>query len=289
MAIQVVPCQFYVPFEELKGSPEESISVEWQGVSARRTLQCATVHRVSLIRSFLGWTEVIGANIIIHRPHIYGIISNLLTACTAATKPFGQMSQEPGDARFADYPYCRIEIGYKILESTLAAAYGQVSITETLHDAGEFVTIPTKGLYWGTGGGKEAIDEMDAPGKINRLLEWTIDIRGAVAVPAGVEGHPGKVNSVEEVSSSFGYKFPPGTLLCGNPTIVKEVSFAATTYDVTLRFLAKNNGTYVAPRGWNFFPRISAAGATVSYERITDGTDNKDFYASADFSDIMPW
>ena len=288
MAIQVVPCQFYVPFEELKGSPEESFSLEWQGVGVRRTLQCTAGHRLSLINSFLGWVGYVGTDIIIHRPHVYGDISNLLTACTATTKPFGQMSNVPGDARFADYPHCIVEIGYRILESTLAAAYGQVSIRETLNDAGEFVTLPTKGLYWGTGGEKEGIDEMDAPGKVNKLLEWTVDIRGAVVVPANVWGHPGKINSAEITAPTIGVVFPPGTLLCGNPTIVKEVSFTTTTYDITLRFLAKQNGTFIAPKGWNFFPRISAAGSTISYERITDGTDNKDFYASADFNDIIP-
>lgn len=290
MSVQILPSRFTVDFEELDGSPTENISVEWEGISVNRSFRCAAADRMSLVKSFLGWTEYLGLNIIIHRPHVYTYISNDLMAYNAAIKPEGKIQAVIGDSRFANYPYATVEISYKIPQALMAECYGAfVTISETLQEASEFVTLPEEKLFWKVDGGVYLpLDLLDAPGKVNKLLEWTYEIRNALYMPPGIWGYPGHVNAYECYSRTFDIRFPAGTLLCGNPTVSKEVSFSATTFNILLRFLAKNNGTYLIPKGWNYFPNVGRSGVDVSFEPIYDSAGNpKIFYPFADFRNIF--
>lgn len=293
---RLVPCRITVDCEELEGSPTEVIASDlspdfWTGTGATRVFRCASGDRMLLIREFLGgWYGSI-----FRLPHSYTDISGLVVATSAATKPVGKMSGLV-DNRFANYPKTDVTITYKIPPETFEAYGGLVTVTETMREASEFVTCSTKGLFWYVDGvTNEQTDEFDAPGTINNLTEWTYEIRRARIVPPGVWGHPGKVNLYQAYSRTYDRYFPPETLLCCSPEVTIERTFSGTTYNILLRFLVKNNGTFAIPKGWNHFPRRSIITDTdVTYERMVRAVDAPDsaagwkvFYPLEDFVDIF--
>ncbi len=180
MPYTLVPHRFSVPFEELDGSPEELVTRTWGGTSATRRVKCLVRDRVTLVNELLGYT----ANWTIHPPAPYGPDILGILASSVSIKPFGKLSQNQSDDKYANYDYCIIDISFEAMEKVLSGIYGYITITETLRDASEFVTLPTKNLFWGTGGGAVAITPFDAPGKINAVGEWIYEISGASAVPS---------------------------------------------------------------------------------------------------------
>lgn len=290
MSVRILPARFTVNFEEKDGSPTESIAVEWTGFGVNRTFMVAASDRMQLIKEMLGYKEIIGGNLIVHQAHEYRYISSLLTAVSASVKPLGaKMGTDPDDIRFANYADSVVDIVYKIPQWRMAEAYGGlISITETVQPTTEFVTISEQKLYWDNTQTEE-LDSMDAPGLLIHGLEWTYEVRGALEVLPGVWGHPGKVNSRIVASNILGVWFPVGTLLCMPPTVVRELSFdAMPTYNITLKFVAKNNGTASSPKGWNWFPYFGKTGANVTWQPIYDDAGaEKIFYPYADFRDII--
>lgn len=283
MALFIVPSAVAVDFEELDGSPTEMIYAAGAGKDiVTRTLRCKAIDRARLIREFLGWTSYIGADVIIHRPHVYQVLTQWLYAYSADTIPQGKIQGSIGDSRFADYEFSHVVIKYGepvLLENAYG---GLVSYRETLTSASEFTTYPQENLYWGVGGAKVPLDTLDAPGRITIMMEWIIEISNALTLPT-LPNYIGKINSAQETSYS-GQVFAAGTLLCSGAEHVQNTSYGTigykTTYDMTLRFLYR-------PEGWNFFPRPSEGGVDVSWERITDGTNNINFYDAVDFSTLI--
>ncbi len=294
MSIRFVPHVSTVPFEELAGSPEERATIAWAGDGATRKRKCLSIHRIALEREMLGYIVAQGSigiagapNAIIHLPEPFGIDRPNLMATNVVAKPLGRVSGVNTDTRYANYKHSILDVTYEVATRIMSERYGYVTLTEEIRDLTEFVTQPTKNLFWGTGGGKEAIDTFDAPGKMNYGLEWIYTISGAWRVPPQIFDYVGMINTVAIPKGDLGQVFMPYTLLYAEPVVAKEMTFGGAIYRITLRFLHKDNGTSASPKGWNWFPRISAAGAAITYEPITDGADAKNFYNSADFRDVF--
>lgn len=289
MAVRFIPHRLTVPFEELDGSPEERSTNAWAGDGATRRLKCLATNRIALERELLGYIEYFGSNALIHLPAPFGIDRPNLVATNVVIKPYGKVSGVISDTRYANYIYVILDVTYEVATKVLSERYGFITLVEELRDLSEFVTLPTKNLYWNTGGNKEAIDAFDAPAKIDYNLEWVYTISNAYTVPSQIFSYVGMVNSTSITNHDASMIFRPGTLLYASPVIIKEMTFGGIVYRITLRFLHKDNGLVGVGlyAGWNYFPRISASGSTTTYERITDGTDNKDFYNSADFRDVF--
>lgn len=284
--IKTVPCRFTKTFEELDGSPVEELSSEITALRTVRNFKCAWEDRIQLAVEFVGYTQAFGTAVVYHYPHQYTVISSLLVAVEVSIKPFGKTGALTDD-RFTKYNYAELIVTYQMPRIETSEAYGgAVTINEQIHGASEFITLPTKNLFWGKAGEKVLIDTFDAPGKVNQMIEWIYNIRGARILP-NIQLYPGRINKYASRSTSLGYIFPPTTLLMGEPIISKETSFDGVKYDLTLRFLFKNNGTYANPRGWNYFPRVSNPGIHISWERITDGTNDKEIYEEVDFGVLI--
>ena len=291
MILRIVPQRFTVDFEEIDGSPTESMSRDfWQGTGAVRTFRCASRDRIKLANEFLGYR----VGNIQHLAHSYTDLSFLVVATSITTKPVGKISAQ-ADNRFANYPKTDLVVTYSIPPETFEAYGGLVTITESIQEVSEFVTVPAKNLYWYVDGvTNELIDEFDAPSKINKLLEWTYEIRHAESVPNNLWLFHGKVNSERVYSHSLGTWWPAETLLCGSPSVVRERTFSSTFYNITLRFLIKMNPGASGVVGWNHYPRISDDTDTdVVYERMVRAIDApnttagyKYFYPLADFSGL---
>lgn len=286
MLIRFISNRMTVPFEELTGSPEEMVTSAWAGSGATRQLKCLSVNRVALVNELLGYNVFYRRSVSIHLPAPFGRDLPALIATSVVVKPFGKVSSVATDARFADYEYSTIAVTYEWNTKIESRKYGLITLRETLQDISDFITLPTKNLYWGTGGSAEKITEGDAPSKINYGLEWTYTITGAHTVPEEIFVPVGKVN-FSSISTPGGYAFPLGTLLYAAPIVESEVTYGGTVYRITLRFLQKNNGTVMSPKGWNWYPRISASGSDITYERITDGINSKAFYPTADYRNVF--
>ena len=289
--IILVPHRFTVPFnavEELDGSPLENFSSTRENTGASRELKCKANVRLQLIRELLGYYEFVGLNTLVHPPHVFGPDMPNIMASNVTTKPFGRIRAVPGDPWFANYTDSILDVTYEVQEKVFSAIYGNVMITDLLTDASEFTTLSNKGLYWGTGGGAVAADAAEAPGKINYLLEWTHTISGGCCIPPGLFAYVGHVNAAPMYSAALDVTFEAETLLYATPAISREVTFTGVVYEISLRFLYKNNGTAAAPRGWNHFARPSAGGAAMTFERMTDGTDDRVFYPLENWSSFLP-
>ena len=297
MAIRFMPNRLTIPFEELDGSPEERRTSAWAGDGAVRKLKVRSRDRLWLEKQLLGYLEVAGTknmagtsdNVLIHLPVPFGPDRPGLVATSIVTKPFGRVAGVPSDTRFANYDYSLMEVTYEVATRLASSVYGFITLSETTKDITEFVTLPTKNLYWGTGGAKEAIDRFDAPAQVNYGLEWTYTITGAYRVPPHLFDYVGFTNSRLIYIKHLMMPCYPGTLLYTEPAVVKQETFGGTIYRITLRFLHKDNGLVGVGlyAGWNWFPRISASGAAITYERITDGTSEKIFYDLVDFRDVF--
>ena len=142
--IRILPCRFTVDFQELDGSPIERITTEfWQGTGATRVFRCASGDRMQLIKELLGYRR----GSIIRRPHQYLDISGFVMATSVSTKPIGKIVAQ-ADNRFADYPETEIEVTYTIPPELFEAFGGLVTVTETLRDASEFITLTNQEMFW---------------------------------------------------------------------------------------------------------------------------------------------
>lgn len=289
MSISFTDNVLTVNFEELKGSPEERITSAWAGDGATRRLQCFARDRILLERELLGYIEYRGNDALMHLPVPFGDDRPGLVATSVVIKPFGRIGGSEWDTRFATYKYAILNVTFEVATRIPSNRYGFITLSEEVRDVTEFVTLPSKGLYWGKAESKEAIDPADAPAKINYGLEWIYTISGAYRAPPQIFTYVGKVNSVDIPIGyvGTGEVFARGTLLYVEPVVARELTFNGVIYRITLRFLHKDNGDSTTPKGWNYYAHVSEAGTTISYERITDGTNDKNFYPFADFRDVF--
>jgi len=289
MALQIIPCSFSIPFHELDGSPEEVITNVTTGLQVRGRFICDWFYRIQLAKEFIGWTEAFGINIVVHEPHRYSGISDWLIASDVSISPMGKMNS-PDGSTFATYDKAIIEVIYRVPRLVETEVYGgQISITETIRSASEFLTYRSEGLYWGTGGDKVALDGIEAPAMVHTMLEWSYNISGARSLPTALWGLAGMINDATVTSLSLGWQFPKGTLFYGNPVLSQELRLDEVVYSLALTFIYKNNGTFLSPKGWNYFPRTlpQSPSVDVSWERVTDGTNEKNYYTEAPFGDII--
>lgn len=300
MAVNVEEASFSIAYDEMKGSPKLTLSQEAGVTQAVRTVKCAGAIDtwVQLAKEFVGYSESRGGSYIYHNPHRLSFVSSLLIARQARYKPYGKLQGLDTQYGIAYYEFALLDIFYRMPSSSEQeeedeedTPYGTVRIEEHLVAASEFITLPTTGLKWGKDNSQtnpsEDLDPMDAPAKIVTMMEWQYIIRGATNIPDDVVIAPGYVNSNQPRSKSIGFTFPAGTLLCGNPQVDKVTDSEGVKTDLTLRFIYKNNGTVSEPKGWNYFPRSSKTGKDIAWERITDGTNDKDIYPTMSFGSLI--
>ena len=275
-----------VDYDELVGSPTEELT--FSGAVVHRQLICDWADRLTLAKELLGWT--VGG--VLHPPDLYDpegdepLYSIYARDCTV--EPF----IAPSDVSGSSYKKAKLTVIYRTPEYTEAPPAGEtVYISESLEPAAEFLTLNRKGFYFGTGASKVSLEENDleAPAKIDRMIDWVYTIHRVPTLITAYFDLPGKVNNAAVYSRSLNITFPAETLLCGNPSLSREItSTGITAWTITFRFTYKNSGTIASPLGWNYFPRTdNADSGGINYEQITDGTDAIPIYTLADFSTVV--
>jgi len=295
----VKECSFTKDFDELDGSPEENFAYGTMNVGVTRRVKCKWGDRKQLAKEFIGYTEFRGEEIITHKAHIYPMLTGYVYAKSARPRPFGKQTGKDSDG-FATYNYAVIEVTYGTPESeyeqNVAVARNEISdeygglveVTETIAARSEFVTISSENLCW-YGDADAELEDLNAPGRINVMWEWTISIRNAWKLP-DLHLYAGYVNSDLSYSKSLGKYFPPETLLFGNPTITKRFRYNRSVFDIDLRFLYKNNGSFSNPYGWNHFIHPKKSYNVLYVSRIAHKKSPYDelyIYPKADFGAII--
>lgn len=260
-----------VTFEELDGSPEEGY--DDKGLYARRTLLCAWPERHTLARQLKGGYQTVGNSTMYTLPASYPEYP-LARVQDIEIEGEGQPEVSSPGRR---YEKAKLTVYYAVAsieEETLAE--------ESIEPAAEFLTLPTKNFFWGTGAGAIALQDTEAPGMLIQMFDWVYTIKYQNRPPAWFGSIEGHVNSNPVQSVSLGRTFAAETLLAGKPSLNRTVTtYGDRAWTCTLRFTHRN-----IP--WNLFPRVdNATGSGISWEPITNGQIPLRVYPTADFRDIV--
>lgn len=151
--------------------------------------------------------------------------------------------------------------------------------SEVLEPRAEFITLDPLNFCWGSPAG-DALTDMEAPGRLNRELDYVLTFYSLSAIPAAATSLVGYVNNAPVTCRSLGRTFATETLLFAGATPQRTVSISGTAgWTLPYRFNWK-------PSGWNRFWRK----ATQSWESIyVAGGAIYNNYPAADFSALWTW
>jgi len=278
--------RFGIEYDHLPGSPQESGS--WDSFTATCNYRVAWENRIRFYQDMLGFIS--GSTV--YPAHQYipegnGTVYNVY-AKTADIEPIRAKSPAAG----ITYKYARFTINYSSPDFDEPPEGETVYVTESLEPAAEFITLNRDGLYFGTGASKVSLKDqnIEPPAKIERMTDWVYTLHRVLTLPSEVLTLPGKINSAAVASRSLNTTWPALTLLCGNPSLERQItSTGVTAWTITFRFTYRNHGTASVPLGWQHFPRTDtvATGNALLFERITDGTDNIKIYEEASFAGLI--
>lgn len=244
-----------VAYEEVMGSPSESYRT--QGASAytigsgtfqaTRTLQCAWAERTLLAQQLTGAVASVGGQILVIEPARYPDFT--LAFVTGVTiSGFGKPSDSISGLQI-DYTYARLQVTYEVPQFDFSTDVGdQVLVEERLSGFAEFLTLPSRQLYWDASQAEPlALDE--SPGKLVRGAEWNYTILQVPTLPAGLFDLIGKTNTSAVVSQTLNVMFAAETLLMGplDPTRFITVN-GASAWKLPISISYK-------PQGWNKYFR----------------------------------
>lgn len=290
MANLVAPNLITIAYEEMALSPSEGVGVDKQ--EATRVFKCAWSNRIVLATQLVGYTRVIGLDTIYYLPHQYphdGLLH--LFATDVKITPFtNKTTNDPSVPGIATYEHAQLTVTYSVPTYDFPEENEETYVTEAIEPATEFMTLPYSGLYWDRDA-QNPIDPTDAPGKLVRLTAWVYTLHNLPTLPAAVIDLPGKINRNDVYSWSLNRWFAWETLLCGDPSLSREITAAgATGWTCTFRFIHRNAGDFAAPIGWNEFPEPKAADSDghILYNTVktADGNDVL-VYELDDFEDLI--
>ncbi len=264
-----------VDYERIPGYPKERLTND--AVEVEDLLQCDWNDRITLAKELLGFAT----SSFLAVPHEFNFgahnIPNIFCV-SASIEPQGGISQTTGA-----YTKARVSAIYRNLDYDVNAPVETgttLYVTEAIEPASEFLTLNNEKLFWQDG---TPIDAAEAPTKVVRCVDWVYTVHHRLhSVPLWVFSLPGTVNSNTVYSYSFKLTFGAGTLLCGNPSLSREITTdGATAWTITVRF------TFRYP-GWNLFPRVTvASGYEMTWEYVYNASGLLLPYASANFNPIF--
>jgi len=261
-----------VSYERRPGYPQEDMSYKEATIIDK--LICAYADRITLAKQLLGFR--IGS--IIYSPHEYDAGDEPLANLFAKDVHIDPIIGLDGEG---SYTKAELTIRYQHFTYSLTPPEGEtVYVSESLEPASEFLTLSHEGLYWDNAQA-EPLDSTAAPAKIIRMMDWVYTIHQISSIPSWVWTHPGAVNAASTKSKELNKTFAAQTLLCGNPSLSREITSEGTTaWTITVRLTYRIDG-------WNKFPHTEENGA-LSMDTIYDGAGAaKTFYATANFGNII--
>ena len=229
-----------IPFEEMDGSPTESMSAE--SFSATRVFKVLWTDRLEFMKRLIGGK--IG---------FINYITDTYPAFTAArciranAKPYGRISADVTSNK-AKYTYALVTANYETpkYDSQVDADDNTVLPyrTELLTPRAKMISLTSESLYWSDG---TELKDVSAPQQLMLQMAWVITLHEVETVPAETFSLVGKTNDAQEYSATYDRYFDAGTLLF-NPPNTRPTRKA----DGTLSWELEYNLLY-QPEGWNRF------------------------------------
>lgn len=262
-----------VAYERKPGFPKERITN--RDIEVVDKLKCAYDDRITLVKELLGFT--VGGTIQLAHEFDFGDdpIANIFCR-DVQVEPLMGLSGET-------YTHAWLTVTYENRTYDQPET-GIVYVTEAIEPASEFLTLPYEKVYWSD---DVVINAGESPSKLMRMSDWVYTIHYAASIPSWVWTHPGTVNNATVYSRQFDRNFPAETLLCGNPSMAREITSEGTTaWTLTIRF------TYKA-EGWNKFPRTDkTTNKVLKFENIYKATGGADgdlilCYETSNFTSIV--
>lgn len=241
----IITREITVAYEDL-GEPTWSVDRLTGKIIGSRSLKCAWADRDELVRQLLGYMEVQGSNLYIHRPQLFPT-SKLNSRCYAQSVivkrgPGNRISDDIIIPRTAAYQFAQIDVNYSNVTD-------EIWRRETLRNTGEMVIMPGEiKLGWSSGGEYEAVEASVLPGYIIHGSEWTYTIYQAGKPIYGYGDLAGCCNLFPVRSPTFGWYFPIGTLKFIGATFNIQQDFNGN-------FITEHTLTFHARKeDWNKFP-----------------------------------
>jgi hypothetical protein len=276
-----------IAFEELDGSPEETITDE--GFAAVRTLKCAWADRRILAVELKGSALKIGSNTVYIGAESYPGVPSM-TVADVQIRPFHNKQtttfDEANPTKLATYEHALLTVRYSTKSfdpsSGIPGEGGDdIFATERLEPTAELLNLDTTNLFWDASQ-TEPLGLQTPMSKLVPGLDYIYERRRVPQVPPATFTLVGKVNSGALISNTLGITFAAETLLYNPPTLDRETillsdgSTSVTAWNIVYRF------TY-DPEGWNTAYRNGFTAKQTVYD--DSGSVFKKF-SSGDFTQI---
>ena len=264
-----------IDYEELAGSPKESLTAE--GFSATRRIKVRWSDRLTLAQRFLGG-KIDGIS---YYPNKYPHFDDAI--CVAADpEPFGKVKKDT--SKKAKYDYSIVVLKYIVPAYNAQVGSAGSSVrpyrTENLIPSAKMISLSSDSLYWSDG---IVLNDVSAPQKVMIQLAWQITLHEVPdKLPSSTFTLIGKVNKKPVKSVQFNKTFAAETLLFTPP---KPRPTRRT--DGTLTWEAMYELIYQS-EGWNKYYNPN----TQAFEKIysdSAGADQVKPYPTADFTPITKY
>jgi len=192
------------------------------------------------IRGLLGELHSLGTGTVMKAPHACPNAPNLLCD-EISIEPTGANSGSNGWNN-AEYDYATVTARYR----SAPEDDHEIIVHESIHPAMEYTTLPYRrpddelsALTWDDAD-TLPVRDVEAPPKVVTLWEWEYAITRLPedSLPANIDEHAGKVNTVAMVSHKFDLTFAIGTVLYSDVFIEDGVTWWGDRYyNITYKFL----------------------------------------------------
>lgn len=279
MATLYVPFTTAVSFHESVNARAEDITDD--GVTVSTEFICAWADRITLARDLRGWIEDVGADRIVHLPYTLSGWANQ-PARRVRASGFGDPVQNGDYLREVTYSKARLAVSFEATGNESGGGDDNPFVTESIEGAAEFLRLSPEKLYWDNAQ-TEPVEDVEAPGKLMRMLDWTLQITEIASLPSGLFNLVGFVNDATASSARFGHQFEAETLLFQPPRIVRKVNENGDgAWSLDLKFTWRASG-------WNKWHRSGQTASGVwDPVPMYDASGNElKVYEPVDFSPVM--
>ena len=245
LSLTTVPNMFAMSGVIKQGYPQRRGTLD--GLSAECVYELPFTAIATYPEGLLGKVASSSAtDVVLHMPHACPNVPDAL--CTEiAWQPVGRNTGHVAP-HHAVYDHIELTAHYETAPDDPI----ELLVEERISPAVEFLTLPNNQLYW-TAGSVDPLAEVETPSKMISMWEWEYTIRRLpeACLPANIDDHLGKINTVAMVSHKFGITWPISTVLYGDVRIDDGVTqWGGRTYNIAYKFLVKEYS-------WQLFYRSS--------------------------------
>lgn len=243
MAVNVLPANITVPFEEVSDPPPSGGQFDREGrFTDTKILKCAWNRRIEFARQLVGGGTASGFRLPAQHPDVPSAFAR-----DVSFQAFGKPS---ASGSYVTWPYSLCRVQYSSGEDfTDDTEDGTPFLREEFSGFSEAINVPGRYFWNAIAGGvqEDPLPQTVAPIKTVRGATWKLTWLNLSSMPTTFLSLVGKTNSGALTSRRYGTTFAAETLLYGEPQITGTFNTDGSyQIQATLTFQYK-------PTGWNKF------------------------------------